>query len=259
MLGGEKMLDIQYTKQGLKDLKYVIIKMATEPGQAEGIKGLLLGYGPLISDDKKHKEDMFLWLYKDECAYLFNLDHYEIRMIEVALNKAGRTAEIKIYNDTLQNEALRRIITLKEALRDQSRIQNNGLIDISTYEAVPLSMNSAVKGAVNGKDADTELTEDKSWDSRNKTKWDSKNKTDSPYVSPYTYTPKEVETTYIKRTTRYSITEALTQMKEKIKKIRKGTYSPPKLRKRSVAKEEEKQANNSDPSDPNDIGFVPYG
>lgn len=250
------MLDIQYTKQGLKDLKYVIVKMAPESSNAEGIKGLLLGYGPIVSNNKKHfdSKDMFLWLYKDECAYLFNLKHYSIRMIEIALNKAGRTAEIKIYDDALQKEALARIIMIKEALKDQSRLQKNDLIDISTYESIPLAMKLAVDNTDIGTETELDEIRSKSWDSRNKTT--------SPYTAPYAnrvpyvYTSKEVETTYIKRTTRYSVTEALTQMQEKIKRIRKGTYSPPKLRKRPTTKEEEKQA--SDP-DPDEIGFMPYG
>jgi hypothetical protein len=52
-----------------------------------------------------------------------------------------------------------------------------------------------------------------------------------------TYKPKGLETLFIERTSKYSITEALEKMKEKIEKIRNGTYCPPKLRKLSANKE----------------------
>ena len=225
------MLQIQYTKAGLKTLKYVVIKMKLKgDGHDASIRGLFLGYQPLTpAKTEKSGGEPFIWLYDDDCVYLYSLKYYSIQVIEVGLGENGKTTEISAHDDKDQKRAMGKIIGIKEALEDQSRTQDSGLVDISTYKSLPACINYRKTG-------DTAISTGAASNSTaNPGLPSSALHTSTALGSRYTgnglYSGhKKTETKFIKRTTRYSTEAALIAMSEKIENIKNGTYQPPKLK-----------------------------
>jgi len=260
------MLSIKYTKEGLKDLKYVIVKVKLKTDASSNsveTRGLFLGYRTLMStgDTKPVEADeLFLWLYKGQCVYLYNLKHYEIESIEVAISKHGKTTQITSYTEAEQTKAIAKIKLIKMALEEQKRIKESGLVDISTYDSLPALFRDDVEEPASAKST---IADTRSPAVGRRTPTGSPA---SPYSSPSnysSYTPsprKEIETSAIKRTTRYSISDAVAKMREKINEIKNNTYSPPKLKRipadtEKKAADDEKEDHTAGPQ--RQAGFIP--
>lgn len=264
------MLSIQYTKEGLKDLKYVIVKVELKTSESSSssveTRGLFFGYRTLMSTGfvpPVEADELFLWLYKGRCVYLYNLKYYNIESIEVAISKHGKTTQITSYTGTEQTKAIAKIKLIKMALEKQKRIEESGLVNISTYDSLPALFKDDGEEPAHGT---TEKPSTITSAANRRTPTGNIGTRTPPYSAPSnysSYTPspkKEIETSIIKRTTRYSISEAVTKMKEKIDEIKNNTYSSPKL-KRIPADTEKKAADDEKedhmPGKHRQAGFIP--
>jgi len=264
------MLSIQYTKEGLKDLKYVIVKVRLKAnGSSDSVetRGLFFGYRTLISTGETklvEADGLFLWLYKGQCVYLYNLKHYDIETIEVAISKHGKTTQITSYTETEQTKAIAKIKLIKLALEKQKRIKESGLVDISTYDSLPALFRDDAEEPTSAKPSTIVGSAGAQTPTGAMGRQTVGTRT-PPYTSPAysSYTPspkKEIETSVIKRTTRYSIDKAVAKMKEKIDEIKNNTYSPPKLKR--IPADTEKKAADDEKEDhtagqQRQVGFVP--
>jgi len=229
------MLNRQYAKDGLTDLKYVAIDIKTKDETIKaGIYGLFLGYKALTfdDDDKDTKtSELFLWIYSKNCVYLYSLNYYEILSIEISLGDGGKTTQFSNFANK-QAEAVECILEIVEALKRQNKIQPNGLVDVYKYEALTSNLKEHLKYSSKvttpiGNAISNRSTTPNLYGNRN----------NHSYTPPIKYEPKETKTFFIERTTKYPLEEALEKMKEKIEKIKKGTYRPPKLKKTLEGKE----------------------
>lgn len=263
------MLNIKYTKEGLKNLKYVIVRVSLRNGENSTnieTRGLFFGYRTLMStaDTKPVESDeLFLWLYKNRCIYLYNLSHFNIETIEVAVSKNGKTTQLTSYTEdgAKQKEAIKRIKLIKEALKDQEKIKSNGLVNISAYDSLPALFKDDVEEPASAKSTTIIGGANVQTAPAGATGRRTPSYSASPGHSAYTPAPrKTIETSVIKRTSRYPVRDAITKMKEKIDEIRNDTYSPPKLRK-IPADAEKKAADDEKEGDITNVqrqaGFMP--
>jgi len=256
------MLGVEYTKEGLKELKYIIIKMkpkATGNIYNTETVGLFLGYRTLMPTNntklaETDADGLFLWLYKNKCVYLYNLNHYNVESIEVAITKFGKTTHISSYNDTevKQKEAIERIELIKEVLKDQNRIKSNELVDMSTYEALPTLFKDDEEKSIPTK---PNVIASTGAASRRVPVYNTFSH--SSYTTP---AKKVVETSVFERTGRYSAREAIIKMKEKIEGMKNNTYLLPKPKK--IPADKEKKESDSTKEDHTQahqcqIGFTP--
>jgi len=257
------MLNRQYTKSQLVDLKYVAMEIKMKDDTIENsISGLFLGYKSLTldSNEKSTKTDNpFVWMYSKKCVYLYSLKYYEIQSIQVSLGANGKTTQFDNVSNK-QPEAIKGMLEIIEALRKQGKIQDNGLVDIYKYEALPSALKehlecSEKKDAPINNTTTNNSTNISSYMNRN-------NQRRTPLT---TYKPKEIETFFIERTTRYSVEEALEKMKKKIIKVKNGTYKPPKLKKtleekeNSTTKTNEKNGNDDEDHTADNENYYGYG
>jgi len=226
------MLNRQYAKDGLVDLKYVAIDIKIKDDSTEaGIYGLFLGYKSLTFDDDDDVKavEPFVWIYSKKCVFLYSLKYYNIQSIEISLGDNGKTSEFSNFINR-QPEAIESILEIMKALKEQDKIQSNDLVDVYKYEALPAILKDHLDYSTNvvtppTNNIYTSKTATDLYGNRH-------NRSFMQRSVPYrpTYKPKETETFFIERTTKYSIKEALEKMKEKLEKIKDGTYQPPKLK-----------------------------
>lgn len=229
------MVDIHYTKKGLKDLNYVIINVKPRSGDDPSTKGLLLGVRSLDrTGDKEGDPDLFVWVYKNKTVFILALKYYHINTLEVCIDKEAKKSQSTYFTEAQDLAALAKVHIVQQVLNDQNRTKDNGLIDISTYKHLPKYLAEIVK--------DSSTAEEKQFDSSNSKTTGTPNT--GLYRKPtYTSTVKEVGTSTIKRITRYPTEGAMLAMKDKIEEITAGTYKPPTLKKVPAddIKEEEKE------------------
>jgi len=245
------MLNRQYAKDGLTDLKYVAIDIKIKDDATEaGIYGLFLGYKALTFDDDDKDTKMnepFVWIYSKKCVYLYSLKYYEIRSIEISLSERGKTTQFTNFTNK-QDIAVKSILEIVEALKEQGKMQPNGLIDVYKYETLPSNLKDCLE------DSSRIVTPVGNTTPNFNTATNLyKNRNSYSYTPPTTYKPKRIETFFIERTSRYSVAEALEKMKEKIEKVKNGTYRPPKLKNALKGKEDLAGKTDEEDDDENNV------
>ena len=244
------MLNRQYTKDALAELKYAAINIKIKDDNTNaGIYGLLLGYRTLMSDNNtEHTETdgPFVWIYKKKCVYLYSLKYYEVLSIEISIGDHGKVVQVTNFKGK-QEEAIKSMLEIIEALKEQDKIQSNNLIDVYKYEALPAELKSDLEETQQTSTQQTGAASNNANLRSNRSAVMDLYKNNKSYAT--TYKPKGLETLFIKRTSKYSITEALEKMKEKVEKIKNGTYCPPKLRKLSADNEKSVEKDDDDDID----------
>jgi len=222
------MLSRQYTKDALTDLKYAAIDIRIKDDNSEsGIFGLLMGYKALTSNDNEKDPNMnklFVWVYNKKSVYLYNLEHYEIRSIEIAVGDRGKTVQFTNFANK-QDKAIKSILEIIEALKEQNKIQTNGLIDVYKYECLTSILKDDL--VTSSKPAiPSTLIHGITYPYR------SGNTINNNYT-PISHKPEEtkVKALFMERNNKYPLERALEKMRRKIEKIKDGTYKPPKLEK----------------------------
>jgi len=241
-------LSIQYTEKGLKDLKYIVVelKLLKETQHRRDVKGLFMGVKTL--QEKKGAvvltNDPFVWLQKGNHVHMLNCTKYLITSIQTHKKGISSTTVYCLENQVLAMDRLRVIM---KALKAENKLHSNGLIDIMKYTGVPEKMleetakdSQIKKGTIIPAASKEQSTGAASSTPSQNNKWLSGLRE-----------KKKVETTSFKRTTKYTITNALDAMQSKIEAIKNGTYVSPELdkipadKKKSKVEGEGKSAFNS--------------
>ena len=209
---------IRFTEKELKDIKHVIVTVHLKGDKVDKIKGLFLGYKPLVGSHTQlvSNDEYFIWLYRGENVYMLNVDHYDVYSIEI---KAGPT--VTQYSTASQESSTDRLKLIHKSLIENKRTTATGLIDISTYditEKIRKELGKSIKS-----------TESKGTGLYDNVKTHNYNNRSSSvnYITPYKR--KVVSTMTMKRTTKYPTSTAILKMKSKVEEIRDGKYKPPAL------------------------------
>ena len=228
---------IRFTEKELKDIKHVIVTVCLRDNKADKLKGLFLGYRPLVESHTQlvSNDEYFIWLYRGENVYMLNVDHYDVYSIEV---KAGHITTQ--YSTASQEVSIGKLKMIHESFIENKRALATGLIDISTYDITEKIQKELGKS--------TEKTESKNTSlyGNNKTRnYNNYNNHSSSVNYGTSYKRKEVSTTTMKRSTKYPISAAIERMKAKVAEIRSGEYKPPALVPIPADKEKEEDAKKS--------------
>lgn len=220
------MLDIQYTKEGLKDLNYVVINIKPKKGDDPHIKGLLLGIRSLDHTGEDNPE-LFVWVYRDKTVFILALRYYSISSLEVCIDEKTMKSQFIYFEETQSLTAVAKIYVIQKVLGDQDRIKQNGLIDVSTYRHLPEYLTKMIgdDNIVGGKQEKDNTAGTNSRATSAAGINHNRSSTYTPYVA------KTVTTFVIERATKYSIEEAILAMGDKVREMRAKTYQPPILKK----------------------------
>ena len=204
---------IRFTKNELKDIKYVIVTMSLKDDKEHKIKGLFLGYKPLVESHTQlvSNDEYFVWLHRGDNVYMLNVEHYDILTTEIkAVNS------ITQYSTNTQADSISRVEAIHKALAEDKRVLATGLIDIITYEITD-KMQKDLGSVIEKKNASIQTP-----------LYGHNNRSGAANYSP-AYKQKEVSTSIIKRSTKYPTAAAIDRMSAKIEEIQKGKYKPPEL------------------------------
>lgn len=217
-----------FTHEGLKELKYAVVELSMMKNPNVTIVGLFLAIRPIVETDTPlvDKSEKFVWLLKDDHVHMLSTKHYKIGSIEIGLGKDAKMHKITAYQQRLSIDRLEAILY---TLKHQERVDDNGLIDISTYSDIP----GALKKLVGSASTFTEIARKPVISTVASTT----SKAATGYT-PVTRAKKVVSTTVIKRTTKYRIYDAIEKMRVKTQDIRDNKYEPPDLPVLEADKEE---------------------
>lgn len=187
-------------KEDLKDIKYVVVDANMKRDTTHVIKGLFLGIGPLVENNTvlASASDTYLWLLKGKEIEVLSLEHWDITFIEISSPQRNRS-----FRGVTQHSMIKRLEEVKEALKNDNKLFENGLIDTSKYVDVPEEMKKTSSYSVGDNSA------------RSNT---------SSTTTATTATTKKAETTFFARRTKYNITQATAKIHEKMQQLREGTY-----------------------------------
>lgn len=225
------MLDIQYTKEGLRDLNYVVVSVRPTEGSDPIIKGLLLGIRSLTRTDgnnsKGNDSELFVWVYKGKTVFILALKYHFIDSLETCVGEKAKKSQSIRFTKSQDITALAKVYIIQRVLGDQSRTKQNGLIDISTYRCLP--------GHITAMIGDSDTAKRELWQNNtaevNSAAANASSTNNSKTTSYTPPTAKTVGTSTIERITEYSAEEAILAMEEKIEKIKAKTYQPPVFKK----------------------------
>ncbi len=219
------MLEIKYTKDGLKDVTYIVIDVQSKTHTNLETKGLFIALKPVADRPSViiGPDDIFIWICADGNVHMFNTEYYNITGITLGFGQKSIKSQQVVYKEGEQREALERIKDIQLAMVELGRVKETGLMDLSSYAELPTIFENLLKEKDDGNNK------------RNQKKADRGihyplSQTPGSYHSSV-YKPKVIETAYIKRTTKYSIKNALKAMESRIKDIANDKYNPPKLKK----------------------------
>lgn len=215
---------LSFTQEELKDIRYVVVTVSPKADKEKEIKGLLLGYRPLVKVHTQlvSNDEEFIWLQRGNDVYILNTTHYDVGTIEIQISDL-----ITERRPSTQPVQLDRLKMIQEALIADNRTSSNGLIDVSAYKLPPSLQKEMDKDAEKVK-----ITKP----------GPSRTGAYSPPRTDYsTYKKKEPSTSIIKRTTKYPTSSAILKMKAKVKEIRDGKYEPPDLPAIPADKEDDTQ------------------
>jgi hypothetical protein len=255
---------MDYTPEGLKDAKYVIVNVMMKDSKSLETKGYFLGIRPIVDKDfdVAKVDDLYVWVYRKGAVHMFHLDYYYIDEIQVGIGMNANISSTQgfINEDDSQKEAIQNLKDISESLISNEMSNANGLIDYKKYDNVPTKLKDEI-----------ELTQAKSTvcDPYNRSggvNYSAGQRPASSTGSTSTntiYKSKEVHTTQFKRTTRYDVKEAIEEMNKKVAEIKAGTYEPPQLKHIPADKNkgvEQSAAPNAQQNweDPDDYGNYPY-
>jgi hypothetical protein len=240
---------IRFTKERIKDVKYVVVEAVLKRDKSNKVEGLFIGYQPMVKTHTQlvSNDEQFIWLYKGDNIYMLNASHYDIKSIEMQ-----RFAEISTYIGTSQIEYIDRLKLIHETFTEEKKVLASGLIDADEYtvpKKIEDRLNEGEKKSEAFKTPSTGASYTPGYSARSG---------GCNYSTGSYYSRKEPSTTVFKRTTKYPITTAIDKMKAKVEEIRKGEYKAPGLPfipadKEEPAKEADADKTSDDMTDYEDI------
>lgn len=240
---------IRFTKETIKELKYVVVEVALREGGGNKVKGLFIGYQPMVKTHTQlvSNDEQFIWLYKGDNIYMLNAAHYDVGSIEMQKN-----AEVSIYIGTSQEEYISRLKLIHEVFIEEKKILASGLIDVDEYTVPKKVEDSLNEGEKKSEPGETPKP------NHNTPVYNTRSGACNYSTNNYCK-KKEPSTAVFKRTTKYPITTAIDKMKAKVEEIRKGKYKAPKLPLIQADKEEPiKEADDKTSTAQNDYDDI-YG
>jgi hypothetical protein len=210
---------IRFTKEAIKDVKYVVVEAALRRDKSNKVEGLFIGYQPMVKTHTQlvSNDEQFIWLYRGDNIYMLNAAHYDVGSIEMQ-----KGAEVSTYIGTSQEEYINRLKLIHEVFTEEKKVLASGLIDADVYtvpKKVEDHLNEGEKKSINAKTPRPDYTSP-SYNTRSGA---------CNYSTGSYYKKKEPSTTVFKRTSKYPITTAIDKMRAKVEEIRRGEYKAPEL------------------------------
>ena len=229
---------VTFTKRELTDIKYVTVTMVLKTDKLNKAKGLFIGCKPLVETHTQlvANDEEFVWIQRGENVYILNADHYDVDAISIKASEVTTQ-----YGARVKADAIMQLKEVQKTLTAEKRILATGLIDITAYD-VPKDIQTKLGTESEKKTVSKPLYgTDDYYNSRKST---------ANYKAPAsTWKRKVVSTLILKRTTKYTITGAITKMKAKIEEIRNGTYKAPELSKIPADNEKQEKGTSADGDD----------
>jgi len=217
---------IRFTKEDIKDVKYVVVEAALKRDKSNKVKGLFIGYQPMVKTHTQlvANDEQFIWLYKGDNIYMLNASLYDVGSIEMQKGPA-----IDTYVGTYQGEYTSRLKLIHEVFTEEKKILSSGLIDVDEY-TVPKKVED-ILGKVEKKSdvGKTHSTNEYHSPRSGACNYSTSGCYTGNYSAPTSYKKKDPSTSVFKRTSKYPITTAIDKMKAKVEEIRKGEYKAPEL------------------------------
>lgn len=219
---------IRYTKDKIKDVKYVVVEAALKRDKGNKVEGLFIGYQPMVKAHTQlvSNDEQFIWLYKGDNIYMLSASHYDIGMISTQM---GGVVSTCVVNS--QEEYIDRLKLIHEVFTDDKKVLSSGLINVAEY-TVPNKISEHLgKGEKKREIVKSPVhTPNYSSPGYNTPGYNARSGGCNYSSGGYsTYQKKDPSTSIIKRTTKYPITSAIDKMKAKVEEIRQGKYEAPEL------------------------------
>lgn len=236
-----------YLTEELKDINYVVVGIELKSSANMEQQGYLIGFQPIVPEDFDvvKSDKAFIWLFRRGAVHMFHPDYYYVSDVTIGFNK--ETSAMRTFRNTedSQKDALECISQIIKSLTDKQMTRTNGLIDYMKYTNVPEAVKSAIEISTSTTSTKIESPRSTIYGSS------AASVIHTPVPVTYApYVPKEVSTISFKRTTKYSIADAMARMIAKIAEIKANTYQPPQLKHipaDDVAKEEKVTTNTPAP------------
>jgi len=203
---------LRFTEEEIKNVKYVVAEVVLKTDSTNKTRGLFLGCQPMVKANTQlvSSDEEFVWLYRDNNVYMLNVDHYNIHVLEIL--EEGSITSVHTVGDN-HEEYMQRIRLIHKVFTDNNKVLKSGLIDVDQYTVPAKVMESLGKVDIKP------VTKPMATCSYGATGSYSKS----------VYTSKEPSTFVMKRTSKYSATNAIDKMAAKVEEVRAGKYQPPKL------------------------------
>lgn len=217
---------MDYTPEGLKDLKHVIVTMKLKDSTTLDTKGYFIGLRPIVDKDFEMSKtsDLYVWIYRKGSVHMFHLNYYYVDEIHIGSGTKASKSILRSYRDDGEEQelAVTRLKATAEALKQDGFSKENGLVDYEKYSDVPKIIKEDIEiGKLANK-------KDSSYTRSGAAKY---TPAQSNLYEGQNWQRKEVSTLSFKRTTRYDTMTALTDMDAKIQEIQADAYEHPKLKK----------------------------
>jgi hypothetical protein len=218
-----------FEAEKLADIEYIAIRVHLRKDRSMSMKGLFAGYRSLVSGNTAkivRKDDMYIWVMKNECIHILNADHWAVLSIEIK-KKDGNPISHGLLK---QDRQTARLGLIMEALKTNGMLEPGGLVDITKYENIPESLYDELSKTSN-------LYKRNVTHGRGTTGYgcDYHCNETGVYSRP---AAKKPVTSEIKRTTKYPVGPAIQRMRIKIANIKSGKYKAPKLKSIPADKED---------------------
>lgn len=219
-------------KNKIKELCYISVTVKNSPNAGE-IRGLFIGLRPLVENKDVGNNrnidisDDYLWLMRGNCVHLFNLDVYDITHIDIGFGEKCAHYVQKSFERTEQNKAVIELENITNLLKEEGKLKESNIVSpTEIYTNIPAAVAKSMdlKSKESNTVEDTKKTTNKS-QSVPVTRSGAVNYSGAGYVNTNTVT-----TAIIERTTTYDKSKAIARMRAKIKAIKNGTYTAPKLK-----------------------------
>ncbi len=234
------MLGMIFTNDGLKTIQYVAITVAQKKDKSKTITGLFMGFQPLVQAHTTlvGKDEMFIWIMKGDHCHMLYADYYEVDTLEIG-HGTGAISINRLTTSATNTHNIHRMEAICAAMKDQKKVTEDGLIDIRAYKGMSQTLIRQIE-----KDESGVYSSSANSTRQTTCGYNSGARASIDTATTHTravYKKKEVSTSIINRTTKYSVSNALAKMAEKINQIQLGNYELPKLPEIPADKEEEEK------------------
>lgn len=203
-----------------KVINYITANVRLRGNESVVIKGYVLAVLPInaFGTHSVVKGEDYIWMFREKSVQILSTKYYFVSQVNVGYG--DKTSETTSYTVDKAAEGINFLLNLQKQLKDDNKLTANGLINVMAFldvpeylkkeiESKPTTTHTTTTGSIHNTVANTTTVVD--------------NQKQIGYVR------KEVSTGIIKRTTKYSITQAMEAMRKKLIALKNGEYKAPKL------------------------------